>query len=399
MITINEIKIKANRVWENGDFLSAYLKDEDFFPFEISLKKYSGIALSKKFIEIKDWIEKLKLNSNEHKKYSYNIEYEEINNRLIGKQLIPRKIVFETKIDYLNFISKVEKFDLFIETIDKVCLTIPLLRSLFINKPHLIFNHFRSWDEISVVCNYFLKNGIPKKYIRELDIQNIDTKFIENNKKILSQIFDIIIQKEKINFTVTGLTGFSFEKKYGFLYDEPLIRFRILDEKSQIIPGVDDLSLPLSQFEKLKLNIDTVFVTENKINGLCFPRFDRAIVIFGLGYGVKSLENIYWMREKKIYYWGDIDKDGYAILSQMRGYYPQTISFLMDEETLFNHKKLWTKDLSPKRNNPKLYNLSSNEQKIYLGLIEDKYTENLRFEQERVGFEFLQKRLITNFNI
>ena len=49
----------------------------------------------------------------------------------------------------------------------------------------------------------------------------------------------------------------------------PWSRFRILDP-TRTVAGLDDLSVPAEQFADLSLSADTVFITENEINGLVF---------------------------------------------------------------------------------------------------------------------------------
>nr|WP_221935062.1 Wadjet anti-phage system protein JetD domain-containing protein [Catenovulum sediminis] len=66
---------------------------------------------------------------------------------------------------------------------------------------------------------------------------------------------------------------------------------------------------------------------------MAFPPVNNAICIFGLGYGVQLLKEVNWLNQVAIYYWGDIDTHGFAILSQLRGYFPKVKSMLMDEAT------------------------------------------------------------------
>ena len=107
------------------------------------------------------------------------------------------------------------------------------------------------------------------------------------------------------------------------------------------IEGLTDLSVPVDQFARLALPVERVFITENEINGLVFPGARGSIVIFGLGYGVQVLAGVEWLREKPVYYWGDIDTHGFAILDRLRSDFPDMRSFLMDRATLLEHRELW----------------------------------------------------------
>ncbi len=41
------------------------------------------------------------------------------------------------------------------------------------------------------------------------------------------------------------------------------------------------------------------------------------MVLFGSGYGFEFLSNVLWLAKLNIYYWGDIDTHGFAILNQL----------------------------------------------------------------------------------
>jgi hypothetical protein len=206
-------------------------------------------------------------------------------------------------------------------------------------------------------------------YLRELDIAGVDTKFIEQHKAILTELLDVILPQEARDLTVTGLSNHGFERRYGLRYELPQIRLRILD-KSLAICGLTDLTLNVTEFSKLDLPIDTVFITENKINGLAFPEFEKAQLL----------------KNAKIYYWGDLDSHGFAILSRMRGYFEQTQSFLMDEKTLEKFAHLAVQEPENITVTHELENLTAAEKAVF----ETLKTKNLRLEQERVSYRYLQ---------
>lgn len=58
------------------------------------------------------------------------------------------------------------------------------------------------------------------------------------------------------------------------------------------------------------------------------------MALFGSGYGFEPLAGAPWLRAMMIYYWGDIDTRGFAILDQLRSRFPQACSLLMDRDTL-----------------------------------------------------------------
>ena len=162
-----------------------------------------------------------------------------------------------------------------------------------------------------------------------------------------------------------------------------LVRFRVLDQGLRV-QGLDDMSTPIAQFARLVLPVRRVFITENEINGLAFPQAEASIIIFGLGYGVDRLGLVPWLQDKAIYYWGDLDTHGFAILDSLRGVFPNARSFLMDRQTLLGHRPLWVEEPEPSQ--APLTRLTEDEHGVFEDLRFDRLGRRVRLEQERIAF-------------
>jgi hypothetical protein len=92
-----------------------------------------------------------------------------------------------------------------------------------------------------------------------------------------------------------------------------------------------------------------------------------------------------------VYYWGDIDTHGFAILDQLRSHFDHVTSLLMDRDTLMAHEDLWGKE--PTQVTRDLPRLTSDEHALYDDLRDNRLRKNLRLEQERVGFHCLADAL------
>jgi hypothetical protein len=129
--------------------------------------------------------------------------------------------------------------------------------------------------------------------------------------------------------------------------------------------GISDATIPLSQLAAYAPSCDRVIVTENKINFLTLPQSPNVLAIFGGGYAINLVRAIPWLANQPLHYWGDLDTHGFAILSRLRQYFPHTRSFLMDRDTLVNHRDFWTEELSGTRVLRDLPTLDPYEQPLY----------------------------------
>jgi hypothetical protein len=141
----------------------------------------------------------------------------------------------------------------------------------------------------------------------------------------------------------------------------------------------------------LELPVDRVFITENDVNGLAFPATRGSLVIFGLGYGLERLAEVHWLNDKAIFYWGDLDTHGFAILDHLRSRLPHARSLLMDRETLLVHREFWGTEEGRAAFAPTL--LNPDEQSLYDDLLNDRVGKSVRLEQERIGFRWLERAL------
>ena len=97
------------------------------------------------------------------------------------------------------------------------------------------------------------------------------------------------------------------------------------------------------------------------------------------------------MQQHSIYYWGDIDTHGFAILDQLRAQLPRVQSLLMDRTTLLAHASQWGEEPQPLLRD--LPRLTDEEHALFDELRDNRLRARLRLEQERIGFGWLQQAL------
>ncbi len=379
MIQPEEIKKKALRWYLK--ILSSSVQDISFFPKEIQFRKIKANETLENFSQINEKISKLRSGSKEEIGYGYSIELTLKNDRKIGKQLFPTRIYFETLDDYLKFLHKEKEYNGVMQVTQQIIDHIPQLKTWIVANPQKVLNNLDKWDDLIKVCNYFIEHPKPNIFIRELPL-DISTKFVERNKNILRNLLDILVEKY-INSSET-----EFEKRFNLKYNEPLIRLRILDDEiaENMFSGVNDLSIPQSQFDNLNIPCEKVFILENKttysniFNFLTLPSLTKSISIFGQGFAINQLKNAKWLSDKQIIYWGDIDAHGFQILSQLRGYFSQTRSCMMDLHTFTQFRDLAI--TGPDTIMTDLENLTDGERELFELLIGLKKSN--RLEQEKI---------------
>ena len=373
MITPVEIKKKAANKYKA--YLQSIVEGESFNPIVITGDKKPN----EDTVKFEKELTVLMTYSKESKGYGYSIEYQKVKTKRHGTQDIPTSISFQSEYDYLKYINEEKDTAKFKKDISSILSSFPELKEWIYKYPMKVIEN--DWDDLLKVCKYFKSTPRPHLYIRELPIQ-VHTKFIENNKGIIRELLDIIIG-EYINADEK-----QFESRFNLKYDEFLVRFKILDDSisHQLFGGVNDISIPISMFQNLSLPIKTVYIVENKICMLTFPAKRDSIVVFGHGFGVDIMKGVEWFKNKEIFYWGDLDAQGFQILSEIRYHFKHIQSFLMDRDTF---DMFFEGDKGKESNVEKDLFLTPEENEMFKYL----RNNNFRLEQEKIAFEYATSKI------
>lgn len=387
-----QIRAKVSTLWDSGRLLAELLEPSaDLFPYRLLLKAPTSADLSNHFAAAQDWVAQMKTLSSIT---GLSLEWQIINHRQLGRNELPKALIIASAQDALNWLGKRQEALLFMQLAEQLLTSIPTLRPWVLKKPHQVLAHQQRIPALIRITQWMIEHPKPNRYIRQLSLPEIDTKFIGLHQALLSEWFEQCLPIEVINPQWSPRTHFA--ARYGFIEKPYLVRFRILDE-THAVQGLSDISIPTQAFAQLNLPIKTLFIVENDINALALPNIPSALVLFGRGYGFDFLQQATWLKEKDIWYWGDMDTHGFAILNQCRKILPQTKSFLMDEDTLLTHKVHWTKEL--KQNKGTLNYLTQEEQTVYHALQTQQFGQCIRLEQEYILYSQVILFLESNFKL
>jgi hypothetical protein len=382
----DDLAAQIERLWQRGRMLSARLEGADLYPLRLRLKRPGRAELGQRFHEVRTWIAALIAGSRERRGFGYEIVWNEIDHRQLGRNRLPAAIVVPTEEDALALIGRQDLAVTFDRLARETLASFPSLQGWLIRKPLTVVANAGEWRRILAVLAWFETHPCSDLYLRQLDIPGIDTKFIELRRGLLTELLEQIQPREGAWERAPP----SFEQRFGLRSRPALIRFRILDPEL-FLNGLSDITVPVEQLAMLDLPVRRVFITENEINGLAFPETPGSIVLFKLGYALDLLSSVTWLGDREILYWGDIDTHGFAMLSRLRARFPHTRSLLMDRKTLMAHRRLWSHETTPHAG--ALAHLNDEEQALYDELKEDGLGQGVRLEQERISFSWFQRAL------
>lgn len=377
MITPKELLEKAERPFFK--IVSSRLRGETVFPWIIpSNKQISGSNYS-------DWkndLVPLYQQSKAAKGKGYIVDWKEkkINGSI---QSIPAKIYFETLDDYLHFTGKRSDFDKIMSASQILVSEFPVLKQWAESNPVLLLTFHNAWTDIVEVCRYMTSNKPPHNfYVRELPVA-VHSKFIEDHAAILKKILDIILPPDYVKATEKD-----FSLRYGFRKPDIHTQIRILDDELKPVLGYEECSLPLDDAAWLKWLPQKVFIIENQVCYLTFPKVKNAVAIFGEGFKSRLSKYIPWLEKTELFCWFDLDAAGFEMLNMIRQHYPAAKSLLMDKKTFSAFEQFAVVNRHGKKQLPLL---TPDENTVYRFLTEN----NKRLEQERITQHYVKDYLLS----
>lgn len=384
--TLADLKAQLARRWERGELPRWIVTGENTFPLRLALRAPASSDLADRFDAVRHWVAELAAAPHLH------VEWREVRHRIQGVQRLPVQVYVETLDDALALLGKGRDAQQLTRIVEQTRDSAPALLPWLAKRPLRALELAGQWTLLLAVVRWLVDHPQPGIYLRQVDVAGVHSKFIESHRAVLAELLDLALPPAAIQFAESGVGQFA--RRYGFREKPLRIRFRVLDGRVGLLPGnasTPDVTVDADSFARLDLPVRRVFITENEANFLVFPAVDDALVIFGAGYGWDALASARWLARCACYYWGDIDTHGFAILDQLRGQLGQVASFLMDRETLIVHEAFWGEEPAPVTRD--LPRLTRDEYALYDDLRDHRIRRNLRLEQERVGFGWLNAAL------
>jgi len=379
MITPDAIIAKAKRMYPKA--ITAWLRDElaPFFPCRVPV----NLSLPKDHASAIVEVELLRQSSKESRGHGYRIEYESRRSRTYGLNRFPIAIWIDTMEDLVCLAGASHEWETLQSATQLLRARRPELSKWLITQ-----SNWRKLLEVADdlpglldIVDYLVANPRPNCFAREMPIA-VSTKLLQSNRRRLASWLDLALPASAIDHRY----GYeAFEPRYGLRYVRPHFLLRILDGDLQSELGLpfDELSLPAESLSRLPVCQVRIVIVENKVNLLTLPALERTIALGGLGNGVTQLGDICWLRANPIYYWGDLDAEGFVILDRLRQLLGRVQSVLMTQSIFDGFQHLATPgNASDLR---ELTHLNSEERECYEYICRT----NQRLEQEHLPLDTL----------
>ncbi|MFF3695031.1 Wadjet anti-phage system protein JetD domain-containing protein [Streptomyces sp. NPDC002221] len=380
--TPEDVAVRLRKQWDKGIHLTALAEQRPWEPFYVPLSGPKPGDITSDFDAVIAWSRSWATSDT-----PLRLEYRRVGGRIAGANDIPHRAWIDRPEHLWQLLDVQGDVTQYQHLITSAMATAPQLVPWMTANPNKVLTLASEWPLLLATAGWITGYQGPDLHVRQIDVPGVDTKFIERHRAVLTTLLDISLPAERVN---PDAPRANFAARFRFLEKPAYIRFRILDSNS-MLSGFSELTVRAAEFTAPPQGITHVYVVENETTYLAFPPISNSMVIHGGGYAVTQLASLSWLCGMRMFYWGDLDTHGFAILNRLRCRFPQAESILMDRSTLVIHRDHWARESVPTQEH--LEALSTDESELYQSLVDGEFGQGVRLEQERIRFSVLESAL------
>ncbi len=196
------------------------------FPMRMPLKRPRASDLGAQYEDVKQWVRTLEAAAAEG---NFDLEWEATNNRAIGHNRVPVAAAIASADAAVRVIGRSDEAVTLSEAAADTVARFPTLTSWVVTRAPQLLQHVADWPEILSALDWFVANPRSGRYLRQIEVAGLHTKFFETKRALFAELLDIVLPVDAIDASATGVAA--FERRYGLIAKPTMIRWRTLDDR------------------------------------------------------------------------------------------------------------------------------------------------------------------------
>jgi hypothetical protein len=255
-----DVVATLRRRWDRGEFLTGIANGRQWEPLEVALRGPTARELANRFGDVRAWVDRWRGSDGR----GMRVETRTIGGRVVGTNEIPHKVWIDSDDQLWALIGTSRQVSRFTELLTATRARAPRIAEWVTSKPLEALRFADEWDKLINTVLWISCHTSHDKYLRQIDVPGVDTKFIESHRGILSTLLDQQLPAERVDSTRPPS---EFAGRYRFRTKPDYVRFRWLGQRN----GYTEMSVQLAELASTPPECSAVFVVENEITYLSFP--------------------------------------------------------------------------------------------------------------------------------
>ncbi|MHB1598067.1 MAG: DUF3322 domain-containing protein [Acidimicrobiales bacterium] len=186
---VDELVAVLRRRWQDGRYAAAYAAGAAWAPVSLPVKGPTAAELLEHFDEAQRWAERFHRDSRTRGgAIRFRVEYLTVKGRNLGANQTPARIWVDS-LDQLGALlgttSELRALDAIIDQ-TRTCL--PAALPWVVDHPLRAVEHVEVWARALATVAWIAAHGTEPIYLRQVDVEGVDTKFVERHRALLDDL-------------------------------------------------------------------------------------------------------------------------------------------------------------------------------------------------------------------
>ena len=231
---VDELVATLRKRWDSGRYARDYAAGLPWIPLELPVRAPTAAELLDRFDEAVRWAETFRRQSSTAAgRERFSVEYRTVKGRNLGANSVPARIridTFEQLCSLLNTTGEVNALD---AVMKQTGAAVPALIPWVITHPLRAIQHAERWSDVLATVAFIAENDTTGLYLRQIDVEGVDTKFVECHQKLLDDLLTALLPPERID---SRFATAEFTRRFGFRPKPGYTRLPALESPARI-PG------------------------------------------------------------------------------------------------------------------------------------------------------------------
>ena len=189
--TAADLRAQTQRLWDKGRVLAAVVEPAGAFPLRLLLRTPSSDELSARFDEVRAWSAALRASAKPIQASGVRLVSRAVRHRVIGSNALPAEAWLDSVDDALAVVGRPREGRRFASLLEATRVAEPLLSTWLQANPLQALALHDSWSRLLTVVAWLRAHPAPSVYLRQVDLAGVHSKFIEENRAVLSELIDL----------------------------------------------------------------------------------------------------------------------------------------------------------------------------------------------------------------
>src|SRR5699024_6597956 len=181
-----DLATRVRRRWRDGSLPRKYLSGEAFEEMSLPISGPTANEIGDDTTRVRAWIDELKQAENRR---WYRIEYKQVGGRYVGRNQIPVRALVSTWDEVWNLLGVRREVATLMSL--KEGSRHERTRGWLVAKPLQALQSATQWSQIEAAHEWLERNRHSWRYLREIDVAGVDTKFVESHRSVLAELLDV----------------------------------------------------------------------------------------------------------------------------------------------------------------------------------------------------------------